>query len=133
MLVRNLTVLGKLCLLLLLSPAHAQSPAFESQTVGVAWVINKWFGNSLSKVDLENHRHAVNHALNNLETGEVVVWHSITDDAEGQVKIAYTWPANGSVCRRIYSYVRVKSRAESYQDTACLNSNRRTWTFVDKY
>lgn len=70
--VKNGTVLGKLCLLLALNPVYAQSPAFESQTVGIAWVINKWFGTSLSKQDLDNHKQAVNHALNNLDNGETV-------------------------------------------------------------
>jgi surface antigen len=101
--------------------------------VGIAWVVNKWFGNSLSKQDLDNHKQAVHHALNNLENGETVVWRSIIDDADGQVKIVYTWPASGSVCRRIYSYIRINDKANGYQDTACFNTNRRTWTFVDKY
>jgi surface antigen len=131
--VKNGTVLGKLCLLLFLNPVYAQSPAFESQTVGIAWVMNKWFGNSLSKQDLDNHKQAVNHALNNLDNGETVTWRSIIDDADGQVRIVYTWPASGTVCRRIYSFIRINDKANSYQDTACLNTNRRTWTFVDKY
>lgn len=139
--VRNLTVLGKLCLLLASGNSFAQSwhsPAFDSwanphTTAGVIYNMAKWFSTSLSKEDLAIHRSAVHHALNNLENGETVSWRSPSKDAEGAVQIAYTWPSNGLTCRRVYSYVRINSDAKGYQDTACMDNNRKTWTFVDKY
>lgn len=95
--------------------------------------ITKWFGASLSKEDTELHRRAVYQALNNLENGEQVVWRNDRNDADGKVAVAYTWPNNGLVCRRLYSYVRINTNSRSYQDTACLDNNQKTWTFVDKY
>jgi hypothetical protein len=134
-------VLGKLCLLLCLNTAQAQSwhsPAFDGwasphTSAGLVYNIAKWFSTSLAKEDLDKHRQAVHHALNNLENGEMVIWTSRVTDAEGRVQIAYTWPASGKTCRRVYSYVRINENSKAYQDTACLDSNHKTWTFVDKY
>jgi surface antigen len=130
--VRNGMVLGKLCLLLVLNTAYAQSPAFETSNV-IATLADRWFGNSLSKTDIHTHRTSVYHALNNLDNGELVSWHNDQANTAGQVKIAYTWPGGGGVCRRIYSYIRINSSYRSFQDTACLDNNRQTWTFIDKY
>jgi surface antigen len=115
-----------------------QSPAFDNWAnpnsgAGVLFNITKWFGASLSKEDTELHRRAVYQALNNLENGEQVVWRNDRNDADGKVAVAYTWPNNGLVCRRLYSYVRINTNSRSYQDTACLDNNQKTWTFVDKY
>lgn len=134
-------VLGKSCLLLFLNTAQAQSwhsPAFDGWAspntgAGIVYNIAKWFSASLSKEDLDKHRQSVYHALNNLENGEMVMWTSRVEDAEGRVQIAYTWPTRGMICRRVYSYVRINDNQRSYQDTACLDGNRKTWTFVDKY
>lgn len=115
-----------------------QSPAFDSWAdsrtgAGIAFNIAKWFSASLSKDDLATHRSAVHTALNNLDNGELIEWRNDRSNTEGKVQIAYTWPNNGLVCRRIYSWVRVKNDSRGYEDTACLDNNQRTWTFVDKY
>lgn len=136
-------VLGKsfLLSLLIISQTSAQSyksPAFESWAdpstgAGLVFNIAKWFGTSLSKEDRIKHQGAVYHALNNLENGEMIEWRNEWANTEGKVQIAYTWPNRGLVCRRVYSWVRVKADSRSYQDTACLDNNHKTWTFVDKY
>jgi surface antigen len=119
---------------LLINTAHAQgwnNPAFESS--GFLTAMSRMFGSTLSKQDVATHKQAVYHALNNAENGETVVWYNDATDSEGKAFIAWTYPSNGGMCRRVYSYVRIKSNAMSYQDTACLDNNRKTWTFVDKY
>jgi len=132
--VRNLMVCGKLFLLTFANTALAQSPTFDSTaSFGITQVIARIAGLHLSKTDLETHRLAVYHALNNLDNGETVEWRSDTADADGKVVIAYTWPASGQICRRIYSTVRVRFDSRNYQDTACLNTNSKTWSFIDKY
>jgi surface antigen len=95
--------------------------------------ITRIFGASLGKEDIGRHQQAVYHALNNTENGETVTWYNNATDSEGRAMIVWTMPASGGACRRIYSYVRTKSYANSYQDTACLDNNRKTWTFIDKY
>jgi surface antigen len=141
-LAKSSTALGKLCLVLAFSnPVLAQSwhsPAFDSWAdprtgAGMAYNLAKWFSARLSKEDVAQHRGAVYTALNNLDNGEIIAWRNEPANTEGQVQIAYTWPAGGIICRRVYSYVRVKENAKAYQDTACLDSNQKTWTFVDKY
>lgn len=126
--------LGKLCLLLAVNTANAQgwaNPSFESR--GFMSTMSRMFGASLSNEDISLHKQAVYHALNNADNGETVVWYNDRSDSEGKAMIAWTYPSNGGSCRRVYSYVRIKSNAMSYQDTACLDNNRKTWTFVDKY
>lgn len=127
-------VLGKLYLLLAINTAHAQgwnNPAFDS--TGTMSIMARIFGTNLSKEDVSTHRQAVYHALNNAENGETVVWYNNATDSDGKAMIAWTSPTNGGMCRRIYSYIRIKSNMSSYQDTACLDINRKTWSFVDKY
>jgi len=140
--VKSGMALGKLFLLLALAnTANAQSwhsPAFESWAdprtgAGLVYNLAKWFSASLSKEDLIKHRSAVHHALNNLDNGEVVEWRNEWVNTEGKVQIAYTWPNRGVICRRVYSWVRVKDNSRAYEDTACLDNNQKTWTFVDKY
>lgn len=136
-------VLGKSFLLSLLITSQCwaqsyQNPAFDSWAnpstgAGLVFNIAKWFGASLSKEDKIKHRSAVYHALNNLENGEMIEWRNEYQNTEGKVQIAYTWPNRGLICRRVYSWVRVKESSKSYQDTACMDSNLKTWTFVDKY
>jgi surface antigen len=115
-----------------------QSPAFDNwanptTSAGIIYNAAKWFSSRLDKEDMLTHRSAVFQALNNLENGETVVWRNDWKNTEGIVQIAYTWPNRGAICRRVYSWVKVKNNSRSYEDTACLDSNHRTWTFVDKY
>lgn len=136
---------GKLFLLILLTTNTAiggaqnwQSPAFEAwatpnTSAGIIYNLANWFKSSLSKEDLLKHRGAVYTALNNLENGEMIEWRNEMANTEGKVQIAYTWPNRGIICRRVYSFVRIENNSRSYQDTACLDNNQKTWTFVDKY
>jgi surface antigen len=134
-------VLGKLFLILSLNTAQAQSwssPAFTgwanpTDSASIVFNMAKWFSASLSKEDKMRHQQAVYHALNNLENGELVEWFNNATDSQGKVQISYTWPAGGTICRRVYSFVRKDTNARSYQDTACMDNNQKTWTFVDKY
>ena len=122
-------------------PSFSQNwhnPAFEnwadSRTgAGIVYNIHKWFTTSLSDEDKRKHQQIVLFALNNLDPGQTAVWNSDTTDSEGRATIAVRYAANGNTCCRIYSYVRVKNNQRTYSDTACLDSNGKTWNFVNKY
>ena len=98
-----------------------------------AYNMSIYYGSRLGKMDNALHTQAVYHALNNLENGETVEWFNDRSDSQGKARIVYTIPGSGTICRRIHSWVRVNSRANSYEDTACYNNNTNTWVFVDKY
>lgn len=144
-LAKGRTVFGKYLICSSLSvfaiPVFAQnwhSPAFESWAdprtgAGIIYNVYKWFSSSLSDEDKRKHQQVVLFALNNLDPGHTVVWNNETTDSEGRASIAVRYVANGTTCCRVYSYVRVKNNQRSYSDTACLDNNQRTWTFVDKY
>ncbi len=135
--VKNMMVLGKLCLILVCTNSYAQS--WESpindrwlpSDNAISFMINmsKWFGTQLKPQDRELHRHAVYHALNNLENGEAVEWFNDRTDAQGKARIVMTTPANGSYCRRIHSWVRLGADQRSFEDTACYNVTTKSWNF----
>jgi hypothetical protein len=141
----GLTGFGKFLLLTSLvcsvSSANAQSwqsPAFDNwadnrTSAGIVYNISKWFSASLSKEDLAKHQKVVLFALNNIDPGESAVWNNETTDSEGKVTLAVRYATTTGTCCRIYSYVRVKTNYKTYADSACLDSNHKTWTFVDKY
>ena len=141
MLAKNLTALGKLCLILAISSnAYAQSwdkPMFQdwqpdSGVVGMLYNAMQWHTTKLSNVDKAYHAQAVYHALNNAENDETVEWFSERSESMGKVRIVMTWPANGNICRRIHHYVLADRRERSWGETACMNSNTNRWVFTDK-
>jgi surface antigen len=115
-----------------------QSPAFDNwadnrTSAGILYNISKWFSASLSKEDAVKHQRVVLFALNNIDPGETAVWANESTDSEGKVTLAVRYATTTGTCCRIYSYVRVKNNFKTYTDSACLDSNQKTWTFVDKY
>jgi surface antigen len=115
-----------------------QSPAFDNwadnrTSAGILYNISKWFSASLSKEDAVKHQRVVLFALNNIDPGETAVWNNESTDSEGKVTLAVRYATTTGTCCRIYSYVRVKNNFKTYTDSACLDSNHKTWTFVDKY
>jgi hypothetical protein len=142
-LAKGRTVFGKflICSSLLTSTAFAQSwqsPAFENWAdprtgYGIAFNIAKWFGSSLSDEDKKKHQQIVLFALNSLDPGQTAVWHNNSTDSEGKATIAVRYATSGGTCCRIYSFVRIKNNQRTYSDTACIDGNSKTWTFVDKY
>lgn len=139
--VKNMMVLGKLCLILVSTNSYAQSwisPINQnwsrSETfLGFAYNISKHFSTRLSKEDSALHTQAVYHALENLDNGELVQWYNDRSDSHGRVRIVYTWQGSGNICRRVFSWVRFAENARNFEDTACYNMNTKTWNFVDKY
>jgi surface antigen len=137
MLVKNMMVLGKLFLILVCTNSYAQS--WESpinqrwhpneSSVQILINLSRYFSTQLKPQDKELHRHAVYHALNNLENGEVAEWFNDRTDAQGKVRIVMTTPANGSYCRRVHSWVRLGSEDRAFEDTACYNVTTKTWNF----
>jgi len=141
MLVRNLMALGKLCLILVCTNSYAQSwesPIFNNWSradtlIGFTYNVSKFLTTQLKKEDRALHSQSVYHALNNLENGEMVEWFNDRTDAQGKAKIIYTFPANGNICRRVYSWVRLGAEEKNFEDTACYYNSTKTWKFIDKY
>ena len=135
--VKNMMVLGKLCLTLVCTNSFAQSwdspinNRWHANDSGIAVLLNltRYFSTQLKPQDRELHRHAVYHALNNLENGESAEWFNDRTDAQGKARIVYTLPANGSYCRRIHSWVRLGADQRSFEDTACYNVTTKNWVF----
>jgi surface antigen len=139
--VKNMMVLGKLCLILVCSNSYAQSwqtPVYNNwnsgdSLFGFAYNMTKFFSKRLKPEDQALHSQSVYHALSNLENGETVEWFNDRTDAQGKAKIVYTFPANGSICRRVHSWVRFGVDSKNFEDTACFNNVLNTWNFIDKY
>ena len=138
---KNMTALGKLCLILAVSAsAHAQSwnrPLFEDwqrddNVIGLVFNAIKWHESKLNPVNNAFHTQAVYHALNHAENGEEVDWFSDRSNDRGKVRIVYTWLASGSTCRRLQHYIRTESNQRSWAETACMNANDGRWGFTDK-
>ena len=136
-----MTVLGKLFLILACTSSFAQSwegPQYRDWqrndgVLGFAYNMNRYFATKLSKQDAAVHSRAVYFALSNLETGEIAEWFNDNAGSHGKAKIIATWTGSGDICRRVYSYVSAGKSSGTYEDTACYNSNTKTWNFVDKY
>lgn len=140
--VKNMMVLGKLCLILVCSNnVYAESwtgpsiPNYATQQsiMGLTMNLMKWFSKRMKPEDQALHTQAVYHALNNLENGEVVEWFNDRTDAQGKARIVYTWPGNGNICRRVHSWVRLGADEKAFEDTACFYNSTNGWKFVDKY
>jgi surface antigen len=112
--------------LFLLSNASAQS---WHQYTMLGWLSNS----HVSKKENELHTRAVFHALNNLGTGEVAEWYNDDRGSFGRAYVVLTFPANAGACRRVHSYMHINQNLYGYADTACLDRNNGTWSFVDKY
>ena len=133
--------LGKLFPILLVSGSvYAQSWSQPLNTdwqrndsiVGLVYNAAKWYSTKLSKDDQLYHGQAVFHALNNADNGQVVEWFNDHAGSTGKVMIAMTWPASGSICRRLHHYVRRDNAEKTWAETACVNSNNHSWVFTDK-
>ncbi len=140
--VKNMMVLGKLCLILVCSnnvfAQSWQSPInnhwmSNDSLLGMAYNLSKFFGTKLKPQDQNLHSQAVYHALSNLENGDSVEWFNDRTDAQGRARIVYTYPGNGNICRRIHSWVRLGADEKSFEDTACYYNSTKTWKFIDKY
>lgn len=139
--VKNMMVLGKLCLILVCTNSFAQSwetPIYDNwrrsdNFIGFAYNISKYLSKRLKPEDQAMHSQSVYHALNNLENGELVEWFNHRTDAQGKARIVYTYPGNGDICRRVHSWVRYGRDEKSFQDTACYNNTSKAWVFIDKY
>lgn len=140
MLVKKWMVLTKLCLILACSNSFAQTWDFP-QPRGVhgdsvfsfGYHLGRMLEKRMGSIDLEYHTRAAYHALNNAENGELVEWFNDKGNSLGKIRVVYTFPAPGGWCRRLHSWVNAQGTVFTYQDTACYNSARNTWNFIDKY
>ena len=143
MLAKSLTVLGKLltaAVLINSTAVNAQSwdrPLYQYQ-YSVSSSIEIIFGSvrvmfsGLNSEDKKQHQQAVYHALNMLDNGEVVSWHSQDRSRNGHVQIMATTTKNGDICRRIYSIVSTERNQRAFEEWACFKNSNNAWIFSDK-
>ena len=84
----------------------------------------------LSKQDQKKQAQAVYFALDNLEEGNVVAWHTMKDDTHGFVKVVASYPHGGGYCRVVFTQIQKKDRARDFKETACKDVAYRGWQFI---
>jgi surface antigen len=143
MLAKSLTVLGKLLTVAVLTSSatvNAQSwdrPLYQYQ-YGISSSVEIIFGSArmlfsnLNKEDKAQHQRAVYHALNMLDNGEVVSWHSDDRSRNGHVQIMATTSKNGEICRRVYSIITTQRNQRAFEEWACFKNSNNAWRFSDK-
>lgn len=140
MLAKKWMALTKLCLILACSSSLAQSWDYPrprqvpgDSVFGFTYHMSRLLESRMSKIDLQYHSLAAYHALNNAENGELVEWFNDKDNSLGKIRVVYTWPSSDGWCRRLHSWVNSQRTVFTYEDTACYNTTRNTWNFIDKY
>jgi surface antigen len=143
MLAKSLTVLGKLLTVAVLTSSaavNAQSwdrPLYQYQ-YGITSSVEIIFGTArvlfsgLNSEDKKQHQRAVYHALNMLDNGEVISWHSDDRSRNGHVQIMVTASKNGELCRRVYSIITTEHNQRAFEEWACFKNSSNAWSFSDK-
>jgi|TARA_B110000977_G_C10661128_1_gene331895 surface antigen len=84
----------------------------------------------LSKQDQKKQAQAVYFALDNLEEGKVVAWHTMKADTHGFVKVVASYPHGGGYCRVIFTQIKKKDKVRDFKETACKDVAYHGWQFI---
>ena len=84
----------------------------------------------LSKQDQKKQAQAVYFALDNLEEGKVVAWHTMKSDTHGFVKVVASYPHGGGYCRVIFTQIKKKDKVRDFKETACRDVAYQGWQFI---
>lgn len=141
--VKNLMVSVKFLILLsIASPALADVAVPLSATGGVrqdyqannnlfAAFANlyKAVSSSLDSTDKQTHIMTVMHAMQNLDNGETAEWYNPANNTAGRVRVIMTQPAQGGICRRFFTEVRVDNTVRNYSEQGCKTMDSPYWSF----
>ena len=89
----------------------------------------KQASSTLDKEDQNTHIRTVIFAAANLPTGDEAEWHNPANKTAGRVKIVMTRPAQGGVCRVLFTQVEKSSIVRDYHEVACKTVDSPYWIF----
>jgi hypothetical protein len=132
--VKNLTVLGKLLILLASPPALSQindprffeyrSGGFSNRLVDLTF----GWGKKLSGYQLEAYHQSINHAVMAADNGETVSWYR--DNASGYAVPVVTWTTGSGYCRRIHIQAIAHGVEKTMSATACYDNAHDNWKWI---
>lgn len=92
----------------------------------------RYWNGVLPRDDQNLHVRTVLMVLNNADNGEVGEWYSRSSANRGLVRVVFTYPAGNGYCRVVQSAVTSDGETRQYQETACLQMDRKAWQFYNK-
>lgn len=114
------------------STVEIENPRFynEYADMPLARVINTSFGwfKTLDSEQKQAYYSTIILALEEAQPGQFVRWYK--NDASGIVRIAWQYPHNGSVCKRLHIETIAYSTAKTAQVTACYNEIDNRWNWI---
>jgi hypothetical protein len=133
--VKSLMVVGKLLMLLAISPAHAndineprffeyRSGGFTNRLVDFTF---GWF-RTLDSEQKEAYHSTIHHAVMMAENGQRVTWYK--NDASGHATPVMTWPNGTGYCRRVHIQAIAYGMEKTMAATACFNNAHTNWRWV---
>jgi len=133
--VKNWTVLGKLLILLVASPALATdvgNPRFFEYRSGPIFsnLIQLSFGwfKTLDEEQKSAYYQSITHAVVYAENGHKVEW--FQGDASGYAIPVMTYPTGSGYCRRIYIQAIAYNVERNIQRTACFDNTNTKWQWM---
>ena len=149
MFAKNLTVVGKLCIilssLLLFACSSTKQSSLNSEStfksvesdfeqtghaVNLIYNSIKSKNFSLTKQDQIKQMQAVFFALDNAEEGQVVSWVNGKNDTFGLVKVVSSYPHGSGYCRVIFTQISKKGKVRDFSETACKDVAYEGWQFI---
>lgn len=144
---RNLTAVGKfLTLMVVLGSITACSTNTPYQSASVTNSVVGPYGHSQSIVYYGyKYYQDVNYRLDDVQkakqTGAVysalegeygIVYKWFYNDAMGASKAVHGYPQGSGFCKVVYSYIVVRDKQKSFEETACKEEGHRGWRFIVK-
>jgi hypothetical protein len=133
--VRSLMVVGKLLMLVAISPAQANTVSdpkfFEYRSGGFTnRLVDFTFGwfKTLDSEQKEAHHGAIHHAVMMAENGQRVTWYK--NDASGIAVPVMTWPTGNGYCRRVHIQAIAYGVEKTMAATACYDNAHTNWRWI---
>jgi surface antigen len=133
--VRNLMVVGKLLMLVAISPAQANTVSdpkfFEYRSGGFTnRLVDFTFGwfKTLDREQKESYHSAIHHAVMMAENGQTVTWYK--NDASGMAVPVMTWPTGNGYCRRVHIQTIAYGVEKTMAATACYDNAHTNWRWI---
>lgn len=98
---------------------------------GLSNLFRYWNG-VLPSEDRDLHIRTIFMVLNNADNGEIGEWWSRTSPNRGLVRVVYSYDAGNGYCRVFQSAVTAGSETRQYQETACMQFDKKAWQFYNK-
>jgi surface antigen len=132
--VKSLMVVGKLLMLVAISPVQAnpteprffeyRSGGFTNRLVDLTF---GWF-KTLDNEQKEAYHSTIHHAVMMSENGQTVTWYK--NNASGMAVPVMTWPTGNGYCRRIHIQTIAYGVEKTMAATACYDNAHTNWRWV---